>query len=99
MALYKYIPLNEKAKEIRLLTLLPDRFDAPIHITIQTKVLSAKKIPRFEALSYAWGSALDRHDIYVKPKPSKRAILRRMGYPRRSEITALPVTHNLFEAL
>ncbi|KAL8684228.1 MAG: hypothetical protein Q9224_006507, partial [Gallowayella concinna] len=99
MAPYEYTPLKEEAKEIRLLTLLPDVFDAPIHISIKTVVLSDEEVPEIEALSYAWGDASDRLDIFVKVKPSKRAILRRIRNPMRAGLTTLFVTRNLVEAL
>ncbi|KAL8805983.1 MAG: hypothetical protein Q9182_001640 [Xanthomendoza sp. 2 TL-2023] len=99
MAPYQYTPLKKEAKEIRLLTLLPDILETPIHITIKTVVLSDKKVPKFEALSYAWGDPADRLDIFVKLKPSKRDILQWIKNPKRAGPTTLPVTRNLAEAL
>ena len=55
MAPYQYQPLDEAKKEIRLLTLHPGSHESPIIISLKTVVLSKKKIPHFEALSYAWG--------------------------------------------
>ncbi|KAI4221592.1 MAG: hypothetical protein L6R36_006800 [Xanthoria steineri] len=89
MAEYKYTPLNEKAGEIRLMTLLPGRFNAPICITLQTKVLSHANIPDFQALSYAWGSELDRLDIHVVAGRGVQGV----------KSAALSVTRNLFEGL
>lgn len=89
MAEYKYTPLDEKAGEIRLMTLLPGRFNAPICITLQTKVLSHANIPKFQALSYAWGSGLDRLNIHVVAERGVQGV----------KSAALSVTRNLFEGL
>ncbi|KAI4112128.1 MAG: hypothetical protein LQ339_000136 [Xanthoria mediterranea] len=89
MAEYKYTPLNEKAGEIRLMTLLPGRFNAPVCITLETKVLSHANIPDFQALSYAWGSELDRLNIHVVAGRGVQGV----------KSAALSVTRNLFEGL
>ncbi|KAL8750844.1 MAG: hypothetical protein Q9199_006815 [Rusavskia elegans] len=89
MADYKYTPLDEEAGEIRLLTLLPGRFNAPICITLETKILSIKKIPKFTALSYAWGSDLDCLNIHVVAKRGVQGV----------KSATLSVTRNLFEGL
>ncbi|KAI4268019.1 MAG: hypothetical protein L6R38_007993 [Xanthoria sp. 2 TBL-2021] len=89
MADYKYTPLDEEAGEIRLLTLLPGRFNTPICITLETKILSSKKIPKFTALSYAWGSDLDCLDIHVVAKRGVQGV----------KSATLSVTRNLFEGL
>ncbi|KAL8772645.1 MAG: hypothetical protein Q9209_002306 [Squamulea sp. 1 TL-2023] len=99
MAPYRYAPLNEKAKEIRLLTLLPDHSEAPICIKIETTVLSDELSPDFEALSYVWGDGSDRQDIFVVPEILKRWKLRRKTNPIRVFFTILSITCNLFEAL
>ncbi|KAI4253809.1 MAG: hypothetical protein L6R42_007445 [Xanthoria sp. 1 TBL-2021] len=89
MADYKYTPLDEEAGEIRLLTLLPGRFNTPICITLETKILSSKKIPKFTALSYAWGSDLDCLNIHVVAKRGVQGV----------KSATLSVTRNLFEGL
>ncbi|CAL8574396.1 hypothetical protein XPA_000356 [Xanthoria parietina] len=89
MAEYKYTPLDEKAGEIRLLTLLPGRFNAPICVTLETKVLSHANIPKYQALSYAWGSELDRLNIHVVAGRGVQGV----------KSAALSVTRNLFEGL
>ncbi|KAL8782530.1 MAG: hypothetical protein Q9213_005295 [Squamulea squamosa] len=99
MAPYQYAPLNEAAKEIRLLTLLPDQSEAPICITIETTILSDEQIPDFEALSYVWGDASDRQDIFVAPEVPKRWELWRSNNTMRLDSTILSITFNLFEAL
>lgn len=52
---YRYKPLNEALKEIRLLTLHPGSFDSPVVISLERVVHSKIWIPEYEALSYAWG--------------------------------------------
>ncbi|KAI4245356.1 MAG: hypothetical protein L6R42_010209, partial [Xanthoria sp. 1 TBL-2021] len=89
MAEYEYTPLDEEAGEIRLLTLLPSRFNKPICITLETKILSSKKIPKFTALSYAWGSDLDCLNIHVVTERGVQGI----------KFATLSVTRNLFEGL
>ncbi|CAO1599279.1 hypothetical protein XANCAGTX0491_003013 [Xanthoria calcicola] len=86
---YKYRPLNEEAGEIRLMTLLPGPFNAPICITLKPKVLSHENIPDFQALSYAWGSDVECLNIHVV---AGRGVL-------RLKSAALSVTRNLFEGL
>ncbi|KAI4237629.1 MAG: hypothetical protein LQ349_001719 [Xanthoria aureola] len=89
MAEYEYTPLDKKAGEIRLMTLLPGRFNAPICITLKTKVLSLANIPKFQALSYAWGSDVECLNIHVVAGRGVQGV--------RS--AALSVTRNLFEGL
>ena len=62
---YTYSPLDSKADEIRLLTLLPDVFSAPIRITLETHKLTEETQPVYEALSYVWGSTDDPITINV----------------------------------
>ena len=89
MAEYIYTPLDEKAWEIRLMTLLPGPFNAPICVTLETKVLSHANIPKYQALSYAWGSELDRLNIHVVAGRGVQGV----------KSAALSVTRNLFEGL
>ena len=55
MGQYQYKPLNEEAKEVRLLTLHSGSFDSSIVISLDNVVHSETQIPKYEALSYAWG--------------------------------------------
>ena len=89
MAEYEYTPLDKKAGEIRLMTLLPGPFNAPVCITLETKVLSHANIPKFQALSYAWGSDVECLNIHVVAGRGVQGV--------RS--AALSVTRNLFEGL
>ncbi|KAL8981348.1 MAG: hypothetical protein Q9205_003830 [Flavoplaca limonia] len=89
MTEYNYTPLNKEAGEIRLLELLPGPFNAPICITLKITVLSRQKIPRFKALSYAWGNAQDRVRIHVVAGRGVQGV----------KSAALNITRSLAEAL
>jgi hypothetical protein len=65
MAPYSYSPLNEQAKEIRVLTLSPSNFSEEINISLENKTLSIDNRPEFEALSYAWGSTDNPVEIKI----------------------------------
>ncbi|KAL9589496.1 MAG: hypothetical protein Q9203_001714 [Teloschistes exilis] len=54
MADYEYTPVNDKA--IRLLNLLPGQPNHALRIQLKTFSLS-HPLPKYEALSYAWGSS------------------------------------------
>ena len=62
---YKYTPLNDDLKEIRLLTLHEGEFKADIQISIHTVCLNPDNPPTYEALSYVWGSQENPIDIHV----------------------------------
>ena len=52
--IYHYTPLNHKCREIRLLSLLPGKFNqGMIECIIRTVSLDEK--PKYSALSYSWG--------------------------------------------
>ena len=105
MAPYEYSSLAEDASEIRLMTLLPGRFEDDIVITLETVILSDNHIPQFEALSYVWGSTENPMDISVKarkPKRSKPFSLQGRSRRRRLEVCSygtISVTQNLATAL
>ncbi|KAL8845699.1 MAG: hypothetical protein Q9221_009150 [Calogaya cf. arnoldii] len=67
MAPYQYQPLDPEAKTIRLLRLLPGSFENDICVSLETTVLCEDSIPKYEALSYAWGSTEDPADISISP--------------------------------
>ncbi|KAL9117858.1 MAG: hypothetical protein Q9187_005601 [Circinaria calcarea] len=73
MAPYLYTPLNRKKKQIRLLTLFPVAASVEIRIHINTVALTEENRPRYEALSYTWGSSED--SLQVKVEPSRNDIL------------------------
>lgn len=69
MGPYQYQPLDSEANTIRLLRLLPGSFEDDICVSLETTVLCEDSIPKYEALSYAWGSTEDPVNISVKPRP------------------------------
>jgi hypothetical protein len=81
---YCYAPLEKEYQHIRLLTLLPGSCPKPIHITLNTAELSTEHVPKFEALSYTWGSTRDPADILIVDK---------------GEYFVLSITQNLYVAL
>lgn len=62
---YTYSPVDSNAGEIRLLTLLPGVFSAPIRIILETHTLTEEDHPVYEALSYVWGATDDPITINV----------------------------------
>lgn len=89
MAQYEYTPLDALGGEIRLLTLLPGRFNAPICVTLKSVFLSAEKHPPFNALSYTWGNAIDPLNIHVTADRRVQGI----------KSVTLSITRSLSEAL
>lgn len=65
MAAYQYDPVRSTNDEIRLLKLHPGQRESPIHVTLKTVTLKSSSIPKYEALSYAWGSTYDRKQIFI----------------------------------
>ncbi|KAL9044815.1 MAG: hypothetical protein Q9214_002074 [Letrouitia sp. 1 TL-2023] len=80
---YEYSPLQ--GQQIRLLTLLPGKLNAPIRVRLDTTILAKGHVPVYEALSYTWGSLDCPIDIFF-------------DIPRGSD-QFLPVTQNLGCAL
>lgn len=70
MAIYRYTPLDERKKEIRLVTLLAGSFSDMVKICIHKVSFSSDGEPghpEFEALSYAWGLESDTMAVSVSP--------------------------------
>ncbi|KAI8953831.1 heterokaryon incompatibility protein-domain-containing protein [Xylaria longipes] len=63
MAALKYTPLNPSKKQIRLLTLLNGEWNDEIKCKLY--VVSLDDEPKYEALSYVWGSPTDLVDIDI----------------------------------
>ncbi|KAE8443919.1 hypothetical protein EG329_001229 [Mollisiaceae sp. DMI_Dod_QoI] len=80
---YQYSPLNEDLHEIRLLHLLPGIFPDPIHLELEAVSFTHDNVPKFEALSYAWGSEENPADVFIG----------------ESDDCKLAITKNLAEAL
>ncbi|KAL4891083.1 HET domain protein [Aspergillus ambiguus] len=61
---FSYSALNPAAAEIRLVTIAPEKNEnSPVRCTLQT--VSLDNPPRFEALSYVWGSVGEKVEILV----------------------------------
>ena len=104
--LYHYSPIDKGASEIRLMALLPDGFEAKIRVIIINTVLSRSLIPKYEALSYTWGSATDLDYIHIQEYEGEKALaitpslaealryLRYEDHPRVLWIDAICVDQN-----
>ncbi|KAK0661639.1 hypothetical protein QBC41DRAFT_330155 [Cercophora samala] len=57
LLLYSSVPLNARAREIRLLKLLPGAEDE--HICGELSAQNLDHLPKFNALSYAWHQGVD----------------------------------------
>jgi hypothetical protein len=86
---YSYIPLDESAGEIRILTLLPGKATAVIRICLHTEILDpdSGQHPSYDALSYAWGSTKDPGEVFIEDPQEPQ------------EFRRLRVTQNLAAAL
>lgn len=63
---YIYDQPNEQSSNIRILVLLPGRFDDPLKGLLYTTTLDAKHTPTYEALSYAWGTQVDPESVDIQ---------------------------------
>lgn len=72
MPSYQYSPLDERLKEIRVLTLHPGAFSANLHVLIHKVVLAPDTPPIYEALSYVWSTTGDPVDIKIGPSGGDR---------------------------
>jgi hypothetical protein len=88
MVRYLYQALDTSHHEIRLIRLLPGFFSEDINIQIFHEPLSKSQRPKYEALSYVWGSSDNTRSITVRAatspldkngKPWSR-IVRRLGF-------------------
>ncbi|MCJ1456134.1 hypothetical protein MMC28_006493 [Mycoblastus sanguinarius] len=84
MSTFQYPPINEDAKEIRLLTLFPGSFSSEVHAQIHTTSLTPVNPPKYEALSYAWGSV--EYNSTIKIRNNRNEMLK----VTRSLACALP---------
>jgi hypothetical protein len=80
---YMYSTLNEEAQEIRLLTLLPSTFTSEVRLCLDITPFTEFNVPKFEAVSYTWGSPENLPKIFIGETGRK----------------TLAVTQNLAEAL
>lgn len=84
-AKYEYEALDPESKQIRLLTILPGNCLSGVRVIINVVELNEENTPKYEALSYVWGSASNPRNIIVALGAKKLA--------------TLSVTHNLATAL
>ena len=68
MTPYQYQPLDDEAEHIRLLYLLPSETSTDIRVDIIHTRLTKEDVPKYEALSYAWGESDTPEVIYVGQK-------------------------------
>jgi hypothetical protein len=60
---YPYLPLDAVQDEIRLLELLPRGLDSSAPLQVRLVHRSLKESPKYDALSYVWGSTHDKAAI------------------------------------
>ena len=65
MTPYQYQPLDDEAEYVRLLYLLPAETSTDIRVDIVHTRLTKEDVPKYEALSYAWGESDTPEVIYV----------------------------------
>ncbi|KAI1115551.1 heterokaryon incompatibility protein-domain-containing protein [Nemania sp. NC0429] len=88
-------PLSENGKEIRIIKLLPNTFNAPVECELEHIVL--KPGADYEAVSYCWGDASVTQPILLNGKPYPITVnlldglryLRRKQSPRRLWVDSL----------
>ena len=93
---YCYETLTPETNSIRLLRLLPGRFDDAIRITIWYTALDVDDPLQYEALSYVWGDPVKQHHVFIESAfLSDIDGQTEAAHPR----TRIGVTRNLDEAL
>jgi hypothetical protein len=75
MNAYTYTPLAPQ--HIRLLTLHAGEVNEQIEISIHQTPFTKRKCPRYEALSYCWGSENNPHTITIRPNVSSFKLARK----------------------
>ena len=96
---YRYNRLQKN--EIRLVRLLPGQLTEPILVELYSQALRGIESPKYEALSYAWGSRENPELIQIKDgyrSFGQRLWNRRKGSKRKTSYK-LSVTRNLEGAL
>jgi hypothetical protein len=67
---YRYKPLDQTKREIRILLLYPGERDEPLQGSLSTASLPDN--PQYEAVSYLWGDTKDHMAIYLEEKSELR---------------------------
>jgi hypothetical protein len=74
---YTYLPLDEAAHEIRLLTFHRGKFKDHMKITLTNTPLTDDNVPTFEAMSYTWDSprtqSISLSVMYQAPNPARHS--------------------------
>jgi hypothetical protein len=98
MPLYQYLPLG--SDEIRLLTLSPGNTGQVI-INIKTAKIEPEHKPKYEALSYTWGSQHELVSINIQPETQAFNTATPKDAPPSTALPqfTLAVTQNLAQAL
>jgi hypothetical protein len=97
MPRFIYVPLNLDLEEIRLMRLLPGRFDDAIEVEIFHAPLSEDHTPDYEALSYVWGSVNNPKSVAVrqgKYKDTKVSWYKKL-LPRKSKSSGSRISARL----
>jgi hypothetical protein len=77
---YEFQPLPSDGGAIRLLELCPGKLSDPIRLSISHKPFSNENFPKYEALSYVWGS--QENPITVEVVASQQAFQKRSKFLR-----------------
>jgi len=85
---YRYHALPQGRVNIRLAKLHPGKFEDDISLTLQLATFDPHNPPKYEALSYVWGSPLSPQTITVTDEGD--------GEPNPAQLS---ITHNLSVAL
>ena len=64
---FKHDALTDPNKELRLLRIQPDEFDADINCTIETYIRDES--PAYHAISYHWGTNSSSYEIQINDQP------------------------------
>jgi hypothetical protein len=88
---YMYLPLNDRRKEIRLLTLEPGHGKEIIRCTLSHAFLEGYPTPHYETVSYTCGNPASRskimlHDHATDVLASSEVVLRRMRLPTAQRV-------------
>ena len=59
------MPITAERRETRFLSLSPGTWDSEINIRLQVHALNRWELPRYEALSYTWGTSSERRHVCI----------------------------------
>jgi len=107
---YQYEALNTQRNEIRILNLLPGKFDDRLSVILTRQELlpranyssgssSSRLPPHYEALSYVWGSQEDKVQLSVRTAKIGEADALLKSPAATADFQCLYITRNLHRAL